>query len=525
MEKNKSTIIKDALTDYNAIKEAADKNALKKLATEFPEKFSELLKEELNKNKKNKESYKKLDETKESELDDTNTNKESDMKKEVKETVKVVDTVGKGKPFDEKAKEVDEEVKTGKQPVKIGSPKNQKGDPYNEKTKETKETIEEEREKGFTSDVESDTPNQGKGESEKGNAFNKKVKGSSRGKPISNLKEEFDISELDMNSVGSALENADDDDIITFDEIESEISEMEDLGEEIHTGSQPVKIGSPDNQEGDPYTELISMRNKLDEMIKNMGDGVQNEAADLQSDEMSPAEFNTASGGLEENDSEDITDDDIDAVLGFTSDNEVEVDEAHGVSHSVGKGVQSKIPKPEYLSTGEASRRRFKESEVKINGLIDENKKLTKKLNESKKYKESVSTLVESYKTALEKYRNQLKEMAVFNTNLAHVNNLLVNESLALTQDDKVNIINGFKKVETISESQEKYKNLLSEMKNNKKPITESVETKVSASIQPSSRQKLDEVVEKTAYENDAHINKMKRLIEYVENRGKKIIK
>jgi ActR/RegA family two-component response regulator len=325
-----------------------------------------------------------------------------------------------------------------------------------------------------------------------------------------------------MDSVGTALENADDEDIISIDEIESEISQMEELGEEINTGAQPVKIGSPDGK-GDPFAELVSMRNKLDEMIKNFGGGSVQEEAQLQSDEMSPTEFNGATG-LEENEmgADEITDDDINAVLGASSE-EGEVDEAHGVSHSAGKGIQSVIPKPEYLSTGEASRRRFNnESEVKMTSLIEENKKLTKKLNESKKYKQSVSTLVESYKNALEKYRNQLKEMAIFNTNLAHVNNLLVNESLALTQDDKIKIINGFKQVGSITESQEKYKTFLTEMKESKKTISENVETKVTASIQPSSKQKLDEVVEKTAYANDEHINKMKRLIEYVEGRGKK---
>ena len=62
-------------------------------------------------------------------------------------------------------------------------------------------------------------------------------------------------------------------------------------------------------------------------------------------------------------------------------------------------------------------------------------------------------------------------------------------------------------------------------MKDSKKTLTESIETKVTASIQPSSKQKLDEVSEKTAYQNDAHINKMKRIIETIERtRSKKII-
>jgi hypothetical protein len=62
-------------------------------------------------------------------------------------------------------------------------------------------------------------------------------------------------------------------------------------------------------------------------------------------------------------------------------------------------------------------------------------------------------------------------------------------------------------------------------MKESRKTLTESVEAKVTTSIQPSSKQKMDEVVEKTAYADDKHIQKMRSLIEYVENRGKKIIK
>jgi len=64
----------------------------------------------------------------------------------------------------------------------------------------------------------------------------------------------------------------------------------------------------------------------------------------------------------------------------------------------------------------------------------------------------------------------------------------------------------------------------MKEMKASKPTLTESIEGKVTASVAPSSKQKLDEAKEVTAYANDAHIMKMKRLIEYVEKRGKKII-
>jgi hypothetical protein len=553
MEKEKKSIIKEALTDYKEIMEAAEINAKKKLAEQFPENFNKLLSEEINKNKNIKESYKKIeDDNEESDnTDENNSNKESDMKKEVKETVKVTDTVGKGKPFGEK--KVEEDVKITEKGVKVTNtvgkadpfkekPKGVakveedvkitdtvgKSDPFTEKGKKTK--IEEEREKSFTADVEGDTPNIEKGTTKKGIAFVDNVK------PTSNIKEEFDISELNTENAGAAIDGAEDeDDFITIDEIEDEISKMEGLGEELQDMQglprpELQKRGEQTGQAGDAFTKLVSMRNELDEMIKAMG-GVQetqDEAMNLQPDEMSPSEYSSAQMDEEmEEEGTEITDADIDAVLGTNAQKgvEEEIEEAHGVSHSAGTINPSKLPSKEYLSTGEASRRRFSkfdESEKKIQGLIEENKKLTKKLNEVKKVKDTSTALVENYKSALEKYRNQLKEMAIFNTNLANVNNLLVNESLALTQDDKIKIINDFKKVNSISESQKVYKSILSEMKDSKKTISESIENKVSASIQQSSKQKLDEVVEKTAYENNEHINKMKNLIYYGENRGKK---
>jgi len=514
-EEKKSSIIKEALIDFNTITEAADANAKKRLAEEFPDSFNKLLKEELNKNKA-KESYKKLDNAKESEKsDDTKTNKESDMKNQVEETVKVVNTVGKGEPFDTKAKKVQEDVKVTDT---VG-----KSDPFTEKKKGTQK-IEEEREKDFVADIESDTPNQSK--NDKGVAFKEKIKAPTSGKPMSNLKEEFNLSGLESSSVNGALDNAsEDDEIITMDEIENQISEMEGLngiGEELSDMAglpQQTAAASPEGQGGDAYAKLVGMRNELDEMIKSMGGAEQNEAMGLQPDQMNPNEFNAGEAPIAETElyEEAISDEDINNVLGSNS--EVPVDEAMGISHSNGTVVTGK------LGDHEGTHGRFRQTQnesIKLGGLIEENKKLTKKLNEVKKEKETVKTLVESYKNALEKYRNQLKEMAIFNTNLAHVNNLLVNESLALTQDDKIKIINDFKKVDSITESQNKYKSFLTEMKETKKPLTESIVEKVSTSIQPSSKQKLDEVVEKTAYANNKHIDRMKEVMRIIENRGKK---
>jgi len=499
----KTSVLKEALIEYSEIQDAAVANAKKNLAETYPEKFNDLLKEELNKNKKTKESYKKIDESKESEKDNVESNKESVMKNQTKETKKVVKEGNKNKPFEEKPKGI--------------------------------EVVKEEREKDFMGDVESDTPNLGKsGDAENGDAFEEKI--TTKKETLANkssIKEEFDITEMDMQSVGTALENAEDDDeVITMDEIESEIQGMS-LEEELSDMSglprpELEKRGSAEGQGGDAFTQLVKMREQLDEMIKSMGVAEQKNHGGAGAN-------NVKDGGptqamIDEIET-DITDNDVEAVLGAPAIDEEEeeaVEESKTQTLSNMKKVTAAIPGEGYRDQAAQNKMRsgLQENKTKISSLINENKSLTKKLNETKKYKQSVTTLVEQYKSALEKYRNQLKEMATFNTNLAHVNNLLVNESLALTQEDKTKIINEFKKVDTIAESQEKYKNFLSEMKESKKTLTESIEGKVSASVAPSamSKENLEEAKEVTAYADNKHIQKMKRLIEYVENRGSKKI-
>ena len=557
MKDDKKSILKEALSDYNEIMEAADANAKKKLAEEFPEKFNNLIKEEINKNKKSvKESYKKMDDDDDEESENSDNNKQKKepvMKNEEKETKKVVDEpAGEGKPFGEKAKK----VAAVEEDVKITDTVKRNAGPFTDKAKvKQRGPIEEEREKDFVGDIEGKTPNIGKGEAQKGKAFTKKIK--SGVKPISNLTEEFDITDLDMDSVGSALENADDDDqILTMEDIEREISGMEELGEELEGIESTSPSYMDKGNKGIAFDQLVSMRKQLDEMIKSMDNvdemhqpgnetfGSQSQINRLHSDgptdnlvdempvdEMHQGNFplNKMHAGQYDSkliDEEPITDKDVEDVLGAPMDEEeVPVEEAHGLAYSSRRQMAGRqLPGQDYLSQGEKdqSPEYVQEAEKKLNRLITENKSLTKKLNEVRKYKDTVGGLLENYKTALDKYRNQLKEMAIFNTNLAHVNNLLVNEELALTQNDKIKIINEFKKVDNIAESQKKYKSFLTEMKESRKTLTESIEEKVNVSIQPSSKQKLDEV---TAYKDDAHISKMKKMIESIEKRDKKIIR
>jgi hypothetical protein len=543
MKDEKKSIVKEALVDYNTIQQAADANAKKRLAEEFPKEFNNILKEELNKNKSAKESKK---------LDESETNKESVMKNQVKETKKVEETAGKGLPFEKPAPKAQNVKETVTIQDTVGDT-----DPFVEKEKNGGIIVNKAESKGEVEETvtiqdtigDTDPFDQKKKEGgiivNKAKAVEEAVKvtdtvGKSdpykdKAKKVQKVEETFDITELDASSVGSAIENAaPNDEVLTMEEIEREISEMEGLGEELKGINQDSPSYMQKGNGGIAFDQLVNMKNQLDEIIQSMGtqpsveemhsagatDGAQTYGTDSQ---ISQQHAQGPTDKLIDEESP-ITDDDINAVLGGGQEPPVEESQTRTLSNQ--KKVTAALPGKEYKPDA-VSKMRFamQESEKKISSLIEENKKLTKKLNETKKYKETVTGLVESYKSALGKYRNQLKEMAIFNTNLAHVNNLLVNEGLALTQEDKIKIINEFKKVDSIAASQKAYKTFLTEMKGSKKTLTESVEDKVSASIQPSSKGKLDEVVEKTAYADDKHIQRMRKLIETIENRGKKIIK
>jgi hypothetical protein len=125
----------------------------------------------------------------------------------------------------------------------------------------------------------------------------------------------------------------------------------------------------------------------------------------------------------------------------------------------------------------------------------------------------------EGFKKTLNEMKDQMKKMAVFNTNIAHVNNLLVNEELVLTKDEKIYIINKFKNVASITESDATHKVLLEEFKTSKKKLDESIEKKINESVGGTSSANILEskIVEKTAFEKQ--VDKMKNIISYTEKR------
>lgn len=197
----------------------------------------------------------------------------------------------------------------------------------------------------------------------------------------------------------------------------------------------------------------------------------------------------------------------------------------HALSHNklTGAEKQPRIDQGKEYAKDRVRLALQKESEDKakqIAALLKEQKELTKKFNELKKQKNELVGINEGFKKTLNEMKDQMKKMAVFNSNIAHVNNLLVNEELALTKDEKIYIINKFKNVASISESDATHKTLLEEFKTSKKKLVESTE-KITESVAGESSANILEsrVVEKTAFEK--HIDKVKDIMSKVERRKK----
>jgi len=420
----KSSILKEALIEFNQIMDAATLTAKTKLAEKYKKDFDSFLNEELEKNN----SKNKINESESEKNKVIEKNTESEMKK-VKENV------------DTEKKQIKEDVIPNEQQIQQQNNKE-------------------------------NTPEE-----------------------IDNIKiDDFPIEEVETTK------NDDNDEFnININDIEKEIDDMEKMSTQIEDSP------SEENKEIDAYAKLKVLYDQIGKVI-----------GDLESIHDNSEVINKE------------TEKSVEPEV--KSSEEKPVEEIYSQGLSANKRADSATsPRPEYFPEKENKLRIALRNELgesfnkKLTSFINENKKNVKELNNLKKTLNNANKLVENYKIALEKYRTQLSEMATFNTNLANVNNILLDESLALTKEDKIKIINEFKQIKSITESEEKYKQIIDESKQIKKPLTENIENKISVSVESSSKNILDESIEKNKNNsNNAGLDKIKKNINYIENRNKK---
>lgn len=117
-------------------------------------------------------------------------------------------------------------------------------------------------------------------------------------------------------------------------------------------------------------------------------------------------------------------------------------------------------------------------------------------------------------KKALGAFRKMLAESVVYNTNLTYMVKIITEHSTS--QAEKQEIMKRFDSVKTLKESKSLYKTIVGEF-SNKKPITESIVSKIDKKVIGSSSSKL---TESTAYVDDS-TKRIKDLISRVENKDK----
>ena len=524
MSKDKKSILEEAATDLIEIVEAAKKVAKDNLANELPEKFDMLLNEELEKvsskesvnesvkdrNKKEPVKGKKTGKKKES------INEELDMSNfSLGEVENAFDQAGDSEEF---AVVPDEETQDEVTVDSIAQAINSIGDTVTQKEVAEAESV-------------SDPYSKFK---ELAEQMGQMVKEMEDTKMHEEYGTQFDSQMTELYGEGYAQ--------TLGEEKCGQLKEMfiahkkgEPFGDNSHqspnvneSSTEPfIEKGKTLSEDEDqPYDKKSDPSTEQGKSIDEMHDKVPRGAT-------APADkgHNTTPAGINEKDEKievEIEDDKVEVEVGGEDDKEEEreekpVDEIHGQSYSSGKVRAGTLPNDGagYRDRPGHSRNRPQWSnetyEKRMKSLIQENKKLTKENNVAKKSFAKAENLVENYKKHLEKYRTQLREMAVFNTNLSNVNNLFVNEELALTKNDKISIVNKFKSINSLDESDKVYGEILTEMKQGKKTITEDVEKKVITSVGESSKKKIDEAIERTAYADNEHVKKIKKLMNYVD--------
>lgn len=493
-EKN-ITIIEEAVVELQSIVNAADKSAKDKMAKQLPKEFEKLLKEELEKNKKESVNESVKDVTKEPIIEGKKTDDDKESLNEMEEIDLTELSINDIEEAYNEASSSDE-FEVSADDINI-----------NDVEKELDEM------QGMTMDVDN------------------------MQQEANNPNDPFDKIKNLHKMLGEMIQDNE---------------QTNEMHEKVPRGATaPAEVGHNTNPKGiveDVIDEAVSPDLLTSAMgilsvlaasggIAALQHKLQGTAAGQALAQLGSAASDSVKGGSLPGMGEGIVTENeevIDEVDKVDDEGKEEVDETAGIgkSHALNRTVGNEnLPasSPRKDSTQREFQRESVEKfivqkgnmEKRMASLINENKKMTKRVNESKvdakKFK-ALSENQDKFKDTLVKYRGQLSEMAIFNTNLASVNSILVNENLALTSEDKKSIINKFKNVKSITESEDTYKSVLNEMQEAKKTIVETVEEKVTTTIDKSSS---DKVVEQTAFVNEnEHIKKIKDVMKYVNNHG-----
>jgi hypothetical protein len=270
------------------------------------------------------------------------------------------------------------------------------------------------------------------------------------------------VVKRDGNNV--ELEDGDEEYIIKLDDEEGEVAEGHD--EEAHEGGYDEEVSEEEDcQEcGDSMEEEVSEEDDdsiYEIELEDVSEEVDEEVSEEVSEEM---EEEVSEDDMEEEVSEEVSEED--------DSHEEEVDEAARTKSNVhgDKGGMDRA--------GIKSKTKYKA------GAINEEVETLKKQNAE-------------YKKALVLFKEKLNEVAVFNANLAYATRLFTEHST--TRQEKLNILQRFDSVTSLTESKSTYKTIAGEL-GSKKNVTEAVVNKIASTPTTSSSQEV--LSEAKAYES-----------------------
>jgi hypothetical protein len=306
---------------------------------------------------------------------------------------------------------------------------------------------------------------------------------------------EEEMSDLDDDLTAEAIEEA----LKELDEMEMNEEELDEhnISFEVDFDEDSFEIK---NIEADGK-ELDDIEFELDLEDEDMSDEVESEDDSEIELEVSDDEVEMEDESEEDLEEEmDLEDIDLDSL----EEEEVEESLSHVITHQNAK------------QAGSHNHVNY-QKEKNLRPGVKAESKLKADLNKVLKENEELRQINLEFKDALNKYKTQLYEMAVFNANLSHVNNLFVEHTTST--DEKKEILSKYKSVSTIEESKKLYSefaNKLNESKSNKKTIEEMVSDSRNGD---SGSQKLNESISQPST-NDG-IKAIKYMMNYIENKRK----
>lgn len=156
---------------------------------------------------------------------------------------------------------------------------------------------------------------------------------------------------------------------------------------------------------------------------------------------------------------------------------------------------------------------RLKQTRLKLQSVVNENKKIKTELENLKGLSEDFKTNESEYKKAIKALKTQLQEVALYTSNLTYAVKLMTENTT--TKDEKYEIITALDKAKTVEQSQTIF-TTLSEQYSKRKTTTASkiIEEKVLDKPRSSGAATLNEA---TAYQNP-QLERMKQLIGRINN-------